>query len=215
MVLIDLYAFWAILEMPLLLLGVALWLFWRLRVSRRELAAVEQEGKAAEPAALSHYFTTEAKLTEGRLAALGVQERDGDDHLWLRLRQDYLQVEGALAADLERDAAFWQRLEQGLQPVVAQHCVLPAVETAAPHAAEEAAPEQADAQIHQLVGEQAELLRQLKHLAHGISAEPETVAEFDHCLDRMGRVSGELTVCAGMLEEENRTLRQQLAAAVS
>lgn len=208
MVMLNVYAFWAILELLLILAMLVAVLFWRGRRTRQALAGTSEQVKDLEQKGdISHYFTTELKLTEGHLATLGEEKKPGEN-LWLHLRLDYLRLEREFAADMGRDELFWPRLHKRMRPLIDAYC----------HLADVAAtiqPEQADAQIGHLVGEQAGLLRELKSMLHQTCDDPQRLADFNQRLDRMGRISGELTVCSGMLEEENDFLRKQVASLVT
>lgn len=203
MVLISVYAFWAILQAILILVVLSLVLYRHGRRARRDLADVSaQVQDLQQKGDISHYFTTEIKLTEGRLAALGEEKTPGA-HVWLHLRLDYLRVEKDFAVDMGRDELFWPRLEERMASLVTTYCRMTTVEH-----------EKADAQIGLLVGEQGKLLRELNSLADKTCTDPQRLAEFRNRLERMGRISGELTVCSGMLEEENDFLRKQVATLV-
>lgn len=203
MVDIHLYAFWGLLQLLLLALVVAGFLYWRSRRAGRALKESRQHAHELEERPdVGHYFTTELKLTEGRLSTVSMgQGFDSDALRWLRFRLDYLALERDCAAMAERDDKFWEELEPREQRLLRDYTV---VETPPREADEEETPQMAD-----LLHEQVELLDLLRtEIKERISDPAEARAMFEQ-LDRMGRLSGELTVCARMLMEENELMRDQ------
>lgn len=202
MVQIHAFVFLLILQALLVVGGLAAYWFYK---SRRPAADAPPATAAATttPPDLSAYLTAELKVCETQRAATK-QEADALD--WLGLRIAWLRLEQTWISKKDRDAAFWQEVEQQVRALVP-----PAAPVVAVNSADRAEP----VDVTRLIKEQDQtigvLLEQIIHDVTDVEKQKQLVTR----IEQLARTNRELSFCVAILDDENKFLRDQVKALVT
>jgi hypothetical protein len=216
--------FLALLELLLIAIGVAVFMFLRQRRVHRAPPPAQSEPTARQTPAAGHYLLAEANHTRARIDLLtsetNLDDRDEEAVAVLALRLDYLQVEHELAAIAQRDDAFWRSFDRRARDLRARHTAVPAQQ--APTANElQSVPERLDsstaqdaAKLQDLIQMQDGTIRNLKRRLDDAIGDDLTRQELHQEIDHLAHANREMSGCIKILEDESEFLRNQISALV-